>query len=667
MARETVVKVEILCHHAHRSDVLAILERSGMVHLAGIDSTGIPGFDRVIPDSVEELRELRLKLDRAIQFLSEFLEGKSPTELTVTRDALERVLGDQSLRKATEQASSLSVEITETVQTIRDLEARRRFLDQWSFLPWRFDLVGRQGAFTVFAGSIPDAPAAAAVLSSEFEASGVFPHGGDKIVCVAHADQAVGIGERLSSLGFVPGDFAGLAAEPAEEVLNLDSALDECRVRLARLEDESRLLAGSLPEFRMLYDAVGLAATRHEMASGGLSSASVLVMRAWMRKDDVQRLRGELENLAAAGIDEIQPEPDETPPVFLSESATVDPYLLLTDMFGRPAGADPDPTPLFAPFYALFFGICIGDAGYGAALLLGSAFGIWLTKRRGGNSRLFKLIFHGGIASIIAGVLLGGWFGIEFNSLPGFLQAPAMLLNGLVPGYVPGKPGFSVSNQFLYLTLALGLVQLAWGVIVNLPKRLRQGEGFAAVLEQGGWMLAIIGLFPWLFNRYLLNGALYDISGPADKAFLILLAAGAILIFIMGGRSAASIGGKVGLGAYAAYGIVNLLGDVLSYSRLFALALSSAIIAQVINEIAGMLAGSIAGVGIVLAILVLVAGHVFNLAMAVLSGFIHTARLQFVEFFGKFYDGTGVPFAPLRYQPRFVRIGDVSQLKLKPE
>lgn len=667
MPRETVVKVEILCHHAHRPDVLAILERSGMVHLAGIDSTGIPGFDRVIPDSVEELRELRLKLDRSIQFLSDFVEGKSPTELTVTRDALERVLCDQSLRRDTERASSLSVEITETGQLIRDLEARRLFLDQWSFLPFRFELVGRQGAFAVFAGSIPDAPAVAGLLSNEFEASQAFPHGNDKIVCVTHADHAALFADRLSSLGFVPGEFAGFSAEPAEEMVKLDVTLNESRLRLTRLENESRSLAGRLPELRMLYDAVGLAATRDEIATGGLSSVSVLVLRAWMRKGDVKRLRGELENLAAAGIEEIQPGPDETPPVFLSENATVDPYLLLTDMFGRPAGADPDPTPLFAPFYALFFGICIGDAGYGAALLLGSAFGIWLTKRRGGNSRLFKLIFQGGIASIIAGVLLGGWFGIEFYSLPGFLQAPAMLLNGLVPGYAPGKPGFSVSNQFLYLTLGLGLIQLAWGVIVNLPKRLRQGDGFAAVLEQGGWMLAIVGLFPWLFNRYLLNGALYDISGPADKVFLLLLAAGALLIFIMGGRSAASIGGKVGLGAYATYGIVNLLGDVLSYSRLFALALSSAIIAQVINEIAGMLAGSIAGVGIILAVLVLVAGHVFNLAMAVLSGFIHTARLQFVEFFGKFYDGTGVPFAPLRYQPRFVRIGDASQLKLKPE
>jgi len=667
MARETVVKVEILCHHEHRSDVLAILERSGMVHLAGADSTGIPGFDRFIPENVEELRELRLKLDRAIQFLSEFTDGKGQAEISVTRDALEKVLSDHSLREATERASSLSSGITETGQSIRDLETRRRSLEKWSFLPCRFDLVGRQGAFTVFAGTIPDAPGAAGLLSGEFEASAVFPHGGDKLVCVVHTGQVAAFWERLTSLGFIPGEFAGFSADPAEELQRIDGTLDECRVRLARLESESRSLTGRLSELRMLYDALGLAATRHEMASGGLSSVNVLVLHAWMRKGDVARLRGELENLAAAGIEEIQPEPGETPPVFLSENATVDPYLLLTDMFGRPAGADPDPTPLFAPFYALFFGICIGDAGYGAALVLGSALGIWLTKRRGGNSRLFRLIFQGGIASIVSGVLLGGWFGIEFYSLPGFLQSPAMLLNGLVPGYAPGKPGFSVSNQFLYLTLALGLVQLAWGVLVNLPKRLRQGDGFAAVLEQSGWMLAIVGLFPWLFNRYLLNGALYDISGPADKVFLILLAAGALLIFVMGGRSAASIGGKVGLGAYATYGIVNLLGDVLSYSRLFALALSSAIIAQVINEIAGMLAGSIAGLGIVLAVLVLVAGHLFNLAMAVLSGFIHTARLQFVEFFGKFYDGTGVPFAPLRYQPRFVRLGDISQLKLKPE
>jgi V/A-type H+-transporting ATPase subunit I len=136
-----------------------------------------------------------------------------------------------------------------------------------------------------------------------------------------------------------------------------------------------------------------------------------------------------------------------------------------------------------------------------------------------------------------------------------------------------------------------------------------------------------------------------------------MLLFGTILIFVMGGKKGKGFG-KIGLGAYAAYGIVNLLGDVLSYSRLFALALSSAIIAVVINQIAGMLIHDlgIPVVGVVLAILVLAGGHLFNLFMAALSGFIHTARLQFVEFFSKFYDGTGIPFVPLKYNPEYVQI-----------
>ncbi len=658
MALETVVKTEILCHRAHLDQVLRLLEKSGMVHLADADPALFQGLSRMDTGSIEELRELRAELERAMQFLTGFQPGNGRPELVVTREALEKALGDTSARSVSREASLLSAQFQETEQQIREINAGRALAEKWDFLPCRFDMVGRKGDFAVFAGTLPGSAVLEPLLQNEFPLTRLFVHPADMVTAVSHSSEAKAFGERIASLGYIPGDFAGLAATPAEETARLDAMLETAEKRMAECRERAGELSRRVPELRMMFDAAGLLITRREAASSGVSSASVLVLHAWMRKADVPVLKAELEKVAAAGIEIVEPLEGETPPVFLTEHATVDPYLLLTDMFGRPAGSDPDPTPLFAPFYALFFGICIGDAGYGAALVLGSLLGWWLTGKRGGNTRLFRLIFQGGLASIITGVFLGGWFGMEFHSLPGFLQEPAMLLNGLVPGYSPGKPGFSVSNQFLYLTLGLGLLQLSWGVLVNLPKRLRQGEGFAAVLEQGGWLLAIAGLFPWLFNHYLLNGALYDISGPADRFFLLMLAAGALLIFVMGGRSAGSIGGKVGLGAYATYGIVNLLGDVLSYSRLFALALSSAIIAQVINEIAGMLAGSMAGIGIVLAIVVLLAGHAFNLAMAVLSGFIHTARLQFVEFFGKFYDGTGVPFSPLRFEPRFVRIGE---------
>ncbi|MGM0627970.1 MAG: V-type ATPase 116kDa subunit family protein, partial [Candidatus Fermentibacterota bacterium] len=311
--------------------------------------------------------------------------------------------------------------------------------------------------------------------------------------------------------------------------------------------------------------------------------------------------------------------------------------------------------PFLAPFFAFFLGICIGDGGYGLALAAGAAIGWRMVRRRGGNPRLFGVLFQGGIASMVVGLFLGSWFGAPQDSLPGFLQAPADLLNSIVPASQDVE--FALSKQFLYVTLGLGLIQLTFGVILDMAKRLRAGEGVSAVVDQTGWLLAIAGLFPWLFNRYLLGESLFPADSATSTFFLYLLAAGAVLIFIMGGREARGLGGRIGLGAYAAYGIINLLGDVLSYSRLFALALSSAIIGRVVNQMGGMLAGiGIPVLGVILAVLVVVAGHLFNLFMAVLSGYIHTARLQFVEFFSKFFDGTGVPFVPLRYQPRFVLI-----------
>ena len=477
-----------------------------------------------------------------------------------------------------------------------------------------------------------------------------------KALALWHMNSNDEVTAGLTEAGFVASDFSGYSGTPKEELVAYNASLENINRRIAELSQRADSLVQKLPQLKTLSDAAGLQALQDDAVTTGRASASSLLLHVWIRDEDVALLKTNLEKLGEVDLALLELEEDEVPPVFLSESATTDPYLMLTDMYGRPEGADPDPTPLMAPFYVFFFGICVGDAGYGLALAAGSAIGWYLTKKRQGNTRLFRLMFQGGLASIFWGTLLGGWFGMAFDTLPKLLQEAAMPLNKLVPGYTRGvSDGFALSQQFLYLTLGFGLVQLAWGIIANLKKRLSAGEGIAAVVDQTGWMLALLGLFPWLFNHYLLIGIIYPIGSIWDSVFLGMLAFGTVLIFIMGGREAEGIGGKAGLGAYACYGIVNLLGDVLSYSRLFALALSSAIIASVINQIAGMLRG-VPVIGIVLTVLVLVAGHLFNLGMAALSGFIHTARLQFVEFFSKFYDGTGVPFKVFRYEPRYIRI-----------
>lgn len=673
MSLDAVSKVEILCHGSSRESVLAAMESFGRVHLVDLTEMERPGDENwklFLPASMDtsEMVEKISSLENAMEFLKEEAGDACPPEgrsgSVREKDLLEELSDDTLIEKA-RRAWFTAIRMAKLEGAEKELVQEREFLEAWKGLPVPIEELRSQGAVLLSAGTIEkDAVEKVHTLADEhpllhvevLDRTGT----GERIVVAVHSSEERELVKLLAESGFTHQDFGARTGSATALIEETERELSQVRSRMEGLHEKALSLAEELPRFRLLRDGAGMILERMNAARAARQSSHVSLFRGYVRTRELKSLRSCLSDAGEVSIEVIEPDEGEVLPSPLTENKAAAPYSLLVDMYGKPTRKDPDPTPLIAPFYALFFGICVGDAGYGLALAAGSAAGWAIVRRRHGNPRLFQLLFQGGLASILIGIFLGGWFGMSFDSLPSFLQAPANLLNGLIPGYVPGEvgqEGFSVSKQFLYLTLALGLLQLIAGIVVNLVKRLRAGEGYTAAVDQAGWLLATIGLFPWLFNHYLLNGALYDVSGPLDKVFTGMLAAGAVLIFIMGGREAKGFG-KIGLGAYATYGIVNLLGDVLSYSRLFALALSSAIIAQVINEMAGMVRSElgIPVIGILLAALVVIGGHIFNLGMACLSGFIHTARLQFVEFFGKFYDGTGVPFKPLRYESKFVHI-----------
>ncbi|MEN8208474.1 MAG: V-type ATPase 116kDa subunit family protein [Candidatus Fermentibacteria bacterium] len=672
MSLDAVSKIEILCHSLTKEMVLNSIEASGKVHLIDLSELDIPeneDFLKPADINTEDLVEEISGLEKAILFLREETRGEVEVARSqppsLSEKELMALLQDKRLLEDARRAWFVAVQKAKLEGALKELMQEELFLQFWKDLPVPLEELRSKGDSCLVAGTLEkDAIAKAHLLEKEnplFHLEVVLKENKtEKVVAVTHESVTRDVMQALSELGFAQQDF-GIRTGMVPDLLEAArKKIELIKNRMSALHDRAVKLALETGRFRTLLDAACLLLERTAATRSGYSSSHVYLFKAWIRTADLKSFSENLGKLGEVSVEEIEPEEGEIPPSPLTEKETAAPYTLLTDMYGQPTRSDPDPTPLMAPFYAFFFGICIGDAGYGIALALGCAAGWYLVRKRHGNPRLFQLLFQGGLASIFVGIFLGGWFGISFDSLPAFLQAPANLLNGMLPGYQPGQAGqegFAVSKHFLYLTLGLGLVQLTAGIVVNLVKRWKAGEKFAAVLDQSGWLLATAGLFPWLFNHYLLNGALYDLNGPLDKVFIYMLAAGSLLIFIMGGRSAKGFG-KIGLGAYAMYGIVNLLGDVLSYSRLFALALSSAIIAQVINQIAGMLLHQmgIPLLGIILAAFVVIAGHTFNMAMAALSGFIHTARLQFVEFFGKFYDGTGVPFKPLRYEPRYVHI-----------
>ncbi len=662
MALDPVSKIRIVTHSSDRDDILSLLESSGRVHLAGPPS-GLEDWLRPVAADTTGLSESIEDLDGVISFLRDYAEkpglGARLTQVPQGYDlpGLEALASDFDLLWKARRAWRVAMVMSERQGDARELAAEVAFLESWRGLPVRFEDLGTFGSVTACAGTAPldaldvlrEAEERVPLLSVQ-----VLQGSSDvlRILAAWHSSVQEEARQALSECGFSVQEFGARKASPADLLRSVRLKLRALEIRHARLEKEAASLARDLPRFEALRDAAGLMLERSIGAKAGLESDRLFVIECWVRDRDLEPVAEILSGAGAVHIEKAAPAEGEVPPAALTEGSLADPYLMLTDMFGRPAPGDPDPTPLMAPFYAFFFGICIGDAGYGIVVALSAWMAGRITARKGGRNRLFEMIFHGGLAAVLVGSLLGGWFGMDRSRLPSFLLGLSRPLDSLVPD---GGP-FALSRQFLYTTMALGIVQLLTGIVVNFDKRWRAGERLTAILEQGGWVLSLAGLFPWLFNHYLLGGVLYDTRGPLDGIFLLLLLAGAVLIFVMGGREARGFG-RFGLGAMAAYGIVNLLADALSYSRLFALSLSGGIIASVVNQIAAMLPGTdIPIAGLFISIPVIVLGHLFNILMSLLGGYIHTARLQFVEFFGKFYEGTGSPFVPFRYDPQFVRV-----------
>lgn len=314
---------------------------------------------------------------------------------------------------------------------------------------------------------------------------------------------------------------------------------------------------------------------------------------------------------------------NEEAPVFVKNSRLVEPFQSITNMYSVPNKHELDPNPVMAFFYIVFFGLMLSDAGYGALLALACFFIIRKKKYVRGEGNLVKLLGVCGVSAVIWGIFFGSCFG---NLVP--LHAVIDPLNDVMP--------------LMGLALLLGIVHIYVGMFMNAVELVKQKKVFDAICDVGFWYLLLTGVF--LLVIPIVAG---DI-GVWSEVGKYLAIAGVIGVFLTGGRKEKGIK-KITKGASSLYGITSYLSDVLSYSRLMALCLSTGVIAQVVNLLGGL-------VGPIPAVFVGIIGHGFNLANSALGSYVHTSRLQYVEFFGKFYEGGGKEFTPFKYKNKYTRI-----------
>ena len=447
--------------------------------------------------------------------------------------------------------------------------------------------------------------------------------------------------------------FVTVNREPVEieaEVVRLPqqslSALTAARQQLLdRIEAQKKQLAQCCASHLAVVKSALLDAQSEidllQVKLGGESMAdgSLVLLEGWVPVENEAAVRAMLES---SGVYyEIRPaEKEDNAPIKLQNNAVTRLFEVLTKMYGMPSCADFDPTPILAPFFSLFFAFCMGDAGYGLILI---ALGFFLKKKLGKDmAGMMNLVITLGIFTTVFGAILGTFFGISLiNS-----GLPEELKQFIIAGNV--ELFGSTYDKQMVLALGIGVVHISIAMTVKAINS-TVFYGFKESLSAWGWWLLIVGS--------VVIGTLSFLSFiPAEVskwAFIIVGGVAAIGIYLLNNLHR-NVLVNVGAGLWDTYNMASgLLGDVLSYIRLFALGLAGGMLGQTFNNLALMLVEGQEGVALIFGWigfgLIILLGHTLNIAMSCLSAFVHPLRLTFVEYFKNAgYDGKGVEYKPFK-------------------
>lgn len=422
--------------------------------------------------------------------------------------------------------------------------------------------------------------------------------------------------------------------KPNVEILEIDQKISQIK---GEIEDKSKDFLSNIENLSVLktrYEYLNQILVKYESTQNILSTDRVNFIEGYVPRNVSDQFEAmvELEFGNAISFDVSQADDDNPDvPTMLENSSMVEPFESLTEMYSLPKYNEIDPTPFLAPFYWVFFGMMLADFGYGLILSLG-AFIALRFNLSDSMRRTMKFFFILGIFTMVWGFIYGSIFGgaLDFpNGIGGFID-PA-------EDYLP----------VMIISLVLGGIHMFLGLAIGAAQSFKDGEPMAALYDYFSWYMTIGGV---------IYAILANILGlPGGKIGLYVMFIGMVIIVLFSARDQESTGGRIGMGFYNLYGISSWIGDFVSYLRLLALGLSGAFIGVAINMIVKMLMAS-GPIAVVLGLIILVGGHIFNLGLSGLSAYVHSLRLTFVEFFDKFYDGNGKPFRKFRSQSKYINI-----------
>ncbi|GAA4652915.1 V-type ATP synthase subunit I [Anaerocolumna aminovalerica] len=596
-----------------------------------------------VPENIVRLNEEITKVKYGLEKLSKYdtratglkamKEGKEVLEFTELEERAENFNYQPIYEKLKEIGSSLDAIKSEKEK----LNSTMNELRPWAGLDVAVSELGSTKQCITLMGTIPRNTRDSMekeLLESQYTYYEVI--GEEKgyiyILVISAKEEADQVMEILRNHSFTETRL-GIGDIPNKEMDVILNRISELKEEESNCEKQLTELGKYLPNLELLYDYYMNNKLRIASSENFLMAGNVNIIEGYVPADMINEftdiVKKNLNNVYFMEIKEADKE-DEEVPILLKNSTFSKPYESLTTMYALPKYNEIDPTPLFTPFYIFFFGMMIADMGYGLLLALGTGIALKTFNLSKEQRKNMLFYFYGSIATIFWGAIYGSFFG-------GIIPLPALI--DVAVEY----------NRLLIISIAFGILHIFIALGIHAYLNIRDGKILDALYDVGFWYMALIGAILLLLTT---TGILY---GGIKNVAAVIMAIGMIGIVLTGGRSSESIGGKIGGGLYSLYGISSYVGDFVSYSRLMALGLSGAFIASAINMMAKMLFDM--GIfGIIGGIVVFAVGHSFNVFLSVLSGYVHSIRLTYVEFFGKFYEGGGKAFKLLQSKPKYTNL-----------
>lgn len=634
MAIVEMKRVDMLALERDRQALLAAIQKLGCLQLTPADAEDAT-FNRAAPAAeLAQTEELLKRVGWAIGRLNRYDTEKKPfmaDKPTIDEKQANAVQAElPALLRTVEALEALERETGDLRGQSARLAAQREQLWPWRGFPLLPNQVRATRSTVAMTGSLQKAvleqwqatPLAGGLLTVEFvstqrELAFVYV-----LYHRAAKDEAQVL---LKEAGFTQVALPQSDLTVQEQLQALEMEQQAIDKRQEGIVTQTAALAKHLAPLRQLYDILDSKRVRFAAMQQLSQSGRTFFMQGWVPAPMTAQVQERLQAVSpTVALHFDDPAEGEEPPVLLHNGPRVTPFETVVSSFSLPAAGSVDPSAVMMPFFINFMGMMVSDAGYGLMMAILAPVLLKVLKPGKSTRRMLWIIFGGGVMTVFWGAMYNTWFG--FAPFPSFFDP----MNNALP--------------VMGVCIGLGALHLFAGLGMAAYLNIRRRQYLDMVFDQLSWFLLVVGLLLMLVK-------------PAVGQWMALAGAGIILLTAGRNKTKNPIKRIIsGLGAL--YGVTGWVSDLLSYIRLFGMGLATGVIGMVINILVGMVAGGGGVIGWVLGAAVFVGGHLFNAGINIFGAYVHSCRLQYIEFFGKFFEDGGKPFMPLAERSSYVYIRD---------